>query len=1187
VTDLCIELLGGPRITRAGRPVALHPGKGLALLAWLAAEHGVAHRRDLLCELLWPELPLAAARHNLRQRLTELRAALETGDEPLFHATRDTVQLHPAAPLRCDLDAFLTEGEPADLAHAAARLGQYKGPFLAALPCAELGDFHAWVLARREALHQRAAALLEALVTGHASRGERDAALAWARRLVEHDPWNETGHRAVMRLLADGGERGAALRHYESFRASLAQELGALPDPATRELHRSLRDAPAPREGVAERRRLTVVHVALALPEGDDPEEAAARLQGPQQRIEALLSAAGGYCVPWHLGGVVACFGYPDAREGAARAAATAALRVATEHGNEVRVGLHNGAVITAAGHPDPHGFTLTTARRAARAAAPGTLCATAAIAPLLHGFFHLEATGEMEDGGDLRRTALYRVGPATGAHDRLDAGASRLTALVGREAELHALRRAWERARTGALVALAIEGEAGIGKSRLVREFIQRLRAQDPGLQHLELRGLADGGAAPLQPLARLVARLAGIGGADPPQVRDAALTRFAPPAGRAALASLLDLPAAEPARPGSTASQRKAHTIEALIGLWRSLAAAAPLLLVVEDFHWLDPSSVEVIERLVNTGTDLPLLLLLTARPGLCPSWPTLERLELAPLAPLDCERMIAGLADGQRISRDRRLLIARMTDGIPLFVEEMTAATVADNDGVPATLDELLAARLARLGPARALAQTAALFGREFDAAELAAASNGAVSIAPLLESGLVVPLGGGRFQFRHALLQEAAYRTLTREERQAGHRRIVALLRARGAAWAAAHPHLLAHHLTGAGETDAAVRAWLEAGRQAVTQWANLEAIARLRQGLALLPQLSADGARDHLELDLLVALGKPLIQTQGFGAPEAGEVYRRALALVERLGREEERFAVTWGWWLGSADRDGHPRSRDLAYELVAIAERSDDPWLAVSAYSGLGNTCFWLGEFDAAQAALERALALAEPLAPRAWDDSGEDPAVVARAFLSWTLWLLGDAERALTVGHEAVTRARALDHPNSLGYAYAFLALTCRLRGEPHTARRWADEALALGTTYNMQIWTVCGMAVRGWALAQLGDGSEVEAIAAAVAAVGEAQPSVVSVFYGLLAEAQIALGDYAEGLASAEAGLAAALAKDDHWFEAGFHALRAVALRTLGWASEADDAATRATAVAARQHAVGFDPGRALRAR
>lgn len=1207
-----LRLLGGFALERDGAPRTLAYEKGRALLAYLAMEPARTHSRDALAGLLWPGLDAEAARTNLRQVLHDLRRALSAGSDragPL-RTERTCVRFDASA---LDIDA--AEFAAADPACPAVRdadacracvarmeelAARYRGEFLAGHGLPECEEYEFWLLSQREALHLRALARFGHLADCLDALGEPARALPHALRGCEFEPWAEDGVRRAMRLYVRCGQRTAALDLFDKTRRGIERELGLAPEAETLALAQTIRDgglaeAPsgAPLAAFSERRQITVLHCKLDCPGVDDPDEVLDLLGGPQARCAEILRAQGGHLAQVRGASLLAYFGYPRASEDAVRRALAAALalRDIRAPGVEVRVGVHNGLILSsgASGIPDATGSTTGMAIRLRQSAEAGEILISEPMRRLAAGYFEYAGLGLRWLPGAAREVAVFRLLGESGATGRLEA-AVQLAPFVGRETELAALGEAWDAVRGGARRHLLLRGEAGIGKSRL----LLTLKSRIGGRQQVAVRELRCDAAhqhSPFHPLVGVVAEVLAFAPDDGPEARFERLaayvrTHYAAAESEAVplIAGLLGLPLRPPYRESADAPrQRRERLLALLLDRVFSLAARQPVLLVVEDLHWADPSTLELLERFVADTRERPLLAVFTARPGFVPQWDgaRVGTLDIAPLGAAHIARLVGGLAPALDATALQE--IVTRADGVPLFAEELArAAAEARAERVPATLHDLLAARLDALGEAKALAQRAAAVGREFDLGVLYRSLSGTPAhaerqLARLEAAGLVERLSPGRAHFLHVLVRDAAYDSLPRVDRCAAHRAIADALGTDTSGEGAA---LLAHHRAAAGDPGAAVRAWLAAGQAAARQAASREALVHFRSGLALLGELPEGAARAGLELELQVGLGAAALAVDGYASAEGAAAFARAMTLSGGEAGGGASFAALWGLWASASSRVGYDGARDLADRLLELAARSGDPAHALQAHFAVGDTAYWRGEFAHALHALDEAERLWRPvLHGRQVAECGEDAGVTGAAYRSWVLWALGRARDARDASELSLVRARELGHPFSLAYALTFAALLACRQGEPARAGALAEETLALAGRHGYPLWQIGATLARGWAGAQQGDPEAVATIRRCVEATRAAMGGVTLVVLEPLAEACVLRGHHDEALAVIDEALALGAQLGDHHIDAVLWRLRGQALEGRGASpDEAADCYARALDIARAQGAEGL---------
>jgi predicted ATPase len=697
----------------------------------------------------------------------------------------------------------------------------------------------------------------------------------------------------------------------------------------------------------------------------------------------------------------------------------------------------------------------------------------------------------------------------------RFEALRAARTPLVGRDEELALLRRRWQEATSGEGCVVLVSGEPGIGKSRLGETLLDRVS----GEPHIRLRTFCSPHHQDqaLYPMIAQLERAAGFRRDDSAGQRldklEALLSQATNDLGEAAplLAALLSIPAGERYPPlGLTPQKQKERTLRALVARIEGLAARQPVLMLFEDAQWSDPTSLELLDLIIDRVPAHTVLLVVTFRPEFTPPWagrPHVTSLALNRLAPRQRAEMIAGITGGKGLPEEIADQIIDRTDGVPLFVEELTKAVIESGVltdmgdrytatgrlpalAIPATLQASLLARLDRLAPVREIAQIGAALGRQFSHELIAA-------VAPLpqpeLDDALAQLVGAeliyrrgiapdAEYTFKHALVQDAAYGTLLRSRRQQLHARIAATLEARFPEVVAAQPAVLAHHCEEGGLSEQAVDYWLAAGRQTWGRSMLAEAVALLRRGLALVSALPDGDRRRERELDLQIAFGHAIIAFRGWGAPEAGEAYSRAGELASALNQPRASLSALWGQWRVCWARAELKRARQLADEMAALGEVGGDVPTRVLGHNAAGFVRFYLGEFTTGRVYLETALALHDPAHRASYSEVLPNDALVQLwTHSSHLLACLGHLDQALLQRDAAVDEARRLSHPLTLAIA---LGSACWLGSfaplDPGSMLQIADELLALATEHGIEFHRTSAFAHRGWCMAALGRADE-----------------------------------------------------------------------------------------------------------
>ncbi len=885
-----------------------------------------------------------------------------------------------------------------------------------------------------------------------------------------------------------------------------------------------------PRVDVAERRQLTVMFCDLVgsttLSTQLDPEDFRDLVRAYQQTCAEVIQRHDGSIAQYLGDGLLVYFGYPVAHEDEALRAVRAGLEIIDAlkrqetgagssgrlSGLQVRIGIHTGPVVVGEIGGERRevlalGETPNLAARIQGQAAPQEVLVSNATLRLLSGLVETEARGLQELKGLSSPVALYRVVGESRAQNRLDAALpSGLTPLVGREEELSLLQRCWEQAseREGQVVLLS--GEPGIGKSRLVRELRDRTE-QDHAIR-IEFRCSPYYQHSALQPIIDHLQRLLHWQKDETLQSKldqlHATLTRYRFPQADtlALLAALLSLPHPPDAPPLNLSPQRqKQKTEEALLAWLLEEAEQAPVYCVWEDVHWADPSTLELLGRLIDYASTTRLFVLLTSRPEFLPPWGKAghySQLMLSRLGRRHVSQLIEKAASGQALPAEVVQQIVAKTDGVPLFVEELTKMVVesglltATTGGytlsgplpplaIPSTLQDSLMARLDRLASVREIAQLGATIGREFSYELLHAVSplDERVlqqGLRQLIEAELLYQRGTppqSSYLFKHALIQDTAYHSLLKSTRQQYHHQIARMLEAHFPNTQETQPELLAHHYTEAGFAAQAVPYWQQAGQHAVQRSAYQEAIHHLTKGLDVLKTLPDTPERIQHELPLQLALADAWLPVKGYTAPEVGKTVLRARALCQQLDEPPQLFSVLFRLMVFYINRGEPQTAYELAQQLLRLAQHGQDRYLLSLAHAGLGWILYWLGELPAARTHVEQALALYDPQQHPRHTVGTADLRVNCLSYASWILWRLGYPERGLKKSQEAVAITAGLSHPLSLTYATGFAAMLHLLRREGSLGQERAEAVLSLATEQGFPYWVALGTIRRGGALA------------------------------------------------------------------------------------------------------------------
>jgi DNA-binding winged helix-turn-helix (wHTH) protein/predicted ATPase len=744
-------------------------------------------------------------------------------------------------------------------------------------------------------------------------------------------------------------------------------------------------------------------------------------------------------------------------------------------------------------------------------------------------------------------------------------------TPFVGREEELSALRQRWERAKAGDGQVVLLNGEPGIGKSRLAQKLKEQA-AQD-GAACIEFRCLPYHQYSALFPVINHLQHLLQFAPDDAPPKKleklQAVLSRYRFPQAETLplVAALLSLPHPPDAPPLTLSPRKQKQKLLLTLAAWLSEETAQQSVCSIwEDLQWADPSTLELLTLYLDQVPTARTLVLMTFRPEFAQPWGLrsyFQPISLGRLEPGPAETMITHLLGEKTLPPAVLQQIATKTDGVPLFIEELSKM-VAESDlqvgttgqaplplAIPATLHEVLMARLDRLAQAKEIAQVGAILGRDFSYDMLRA-------LAPVEEEQLHHGLGQlveaellyqrglpphVRYIFKHALVQETAYQSLPASQRQLLHRHAAELLEQQLAKAVETPPELVAHHYTEAGLIAQALPYWLQAGQRATQRSANREAIGHLQKGIALVQTLPDSPERARQELQLQIALGTPTMMTKGYAAQEAADVFLRVHELYQRVGDPPLLFPALWGLWAFYTVRGDHRRTRQFGQQILDLAQRLHNPVFLLHAHYALGASSFWRGDFATARTHLEEAITIYDGLLelPPVLRAAG-DPGAACRIYLALVLWHLGYPAQALQRMQDAAALAHKLAHPFTQAYAVAFQATIHQFRDERQAALACAETAIATSTEQGFAHWLSMATMFHGWASAALGQQepglAEMRRGLAATEAVGA--QSGWPYYLVLMADLYSQSGRYEEAQAALQEAEALSQQHEEWWWDA-----------------------------------------------
>ena len=867
------------------------------------------------------------------------------------------------------------------------------------------------------------------------------------------------------------------------------------------------------RRGV-ERRHLTVLFCDLVgstvLSTRLDPEDLHEIIAAYRRCCSAAIVRSGGFVAKYMGDGVIAYFGYPEANEDDAERAVRAGLalveavpKLQDDSGAplEARVGIATGMVLVgdliaggAAHAHDVVGETPNLAARLQNLAAPNAVIISGETRRLVGELFECSAIAAQSLKGFATPVQAWHVTDASTVVSRFKALRTANTRMIDRQEEVGSMMRRWLQAKAGDGCAVLISGEPGIGKSRVVQTVLNQIS----GERHIRMRFFCvpNGQGSALYPVIAQLERAAGIKRGDTIEQRldklEALLAQATPDIAEAAplIAELFLIPSGSRYPPlGLSPQKLREKTLQALVAQFEGLARQ-PAVIVFEDVHWINPTSMELLNLIVDRVAKLSAMLIITSRPETVPPWihqPLVTQLSLDRLSIQHRAEMIAELTREKPLSKATAEQIIDRTDGIPLFIEEMTKVLVERGDidpsahEIPATLHDMLMARLDRLGGAKEIAQIASVIGNEFSwrlLREVASIEEDRLKdeLRKLVDNEILLEQGvppAAHYRFKHALIQDAAYQSMLRSNRQQHHRQIAQTLKERFSDVVEVRPELLAHHYTSADLKDAAIPYWQSAGDKSVRRSENLEAIAHFSKALGLLETLAVTPERFQQELALHLALGTPLIATRGFASPDVGRVYARARELCQQAGDVPQLFPVLWGLWVFYTARAEHKTAHELAQQCRRMADASNDIDLLMLAHHAMGVTLTTIGQFSAGIQQLERVIAIYDRKRHASIAFAfGQDSGVVCRSQAAFALWFLGYPDQAVKMNNEALALARELSHPYSLAAAFDFSTWVNQLVRDRQGVQQHAEAAIAISTEHEFVFWLLTGMILRGWAL-------------------------------------------------------------------------------------------------------------------
>ncbi len=877
-------------------------------------------------------------------------------------------------------------------------------------------------------------------------------------------------------------------------------------------------DPPATKE--AERRQVTVMFCDLvgstALANAIDPEDMSMLIRRYQDACAGAIVRFDGFIAKFMGDGVLAYFGYPQAYEDAAKRTILAALAIIENVAHlktpeaqpvQVRIGIATGVVvigdIIGTGTAREHAVVGETPNLAARLQAlaePDAILISQSTYSLLGRQFDYQRLGEHSLKGFANPVPVWRVLREASIASRFSAertvGAA---SFVGRTQEVALILDRWQMAKQNEGQVVVLSGEPGMGKSRILDGVCERLG--DETYYHLICQCSSYHTNSALHPIIRNLEHAAGFTPEDSPALKLQKLETMLSASNNFSettallLADLLSIPLGDRALTTPPA-QRKAATIAALVNQITHIAEQRPTLLIFEDVHWIDPSTLELLTRLVDGIAASAVLIIITSRPEFVSPWSGrdhLSSLALSRLGKAQCIEMLTSIVAGWKLAPSLIEDILAKTDGVPLFVEELTKAVMEsatpERPAVPATLHDSLMARLDRLGAAKEIAQVAAVIGKEFSLSLLeavvpASAGDLATGLAKLVDAGLVFPHSKSSeagYSFKHALVRDVAYDNLLRGRRQQIHERVARALAADFPATVEGEPELLAYHFGEAHLAELSCAYWERAGDRAVARSNFFEAVAHFRAGLVEARRLVDGADRWKIELELLLKSGPALTIIKGHQSPETEQTYLQAREIAAKLGDKNGLFKATWGLWLSANVGRKLEVARDRAQELVALGQHLDDTDLLLEAFHCRWSTAMFRGDVPTAIKDSLEGIERYDPV-QHSWMGpvfGGHDPGVCAYGVQAIVLSQSGQFQRAAECIDQSLVLADKLGYPSSVGHALHNASTSCQMARDYAGVERYAQRLIELANKYNFPPHRANALFLNGWAQA-LGRNSE-----------------------------------------------------------------------------------------------------------
>ncbi len=1055
----------------------------------------------------------------------------------------------------------------------------------------------------------------------------------FAENAIEWDILPELDHETLKDIgITRAGDRLRLIKAARALQAHVDNSVAETQLDVAREL-------PASKQAQAERRQLTVMFCDLVgstdLSGQLDPEDLREVVRAYQKTAEEIIRRFDGHIAQYLGDGLLVYFGYPLAHEDDAQRAAYSGIGISQEMVNlnarleadyavrlSVRIGIHTGPVVVGEmGGEDRQenlamGETPNFAARLQGLAEPGAVLISDSTRRLLGELFELDPLGGQNLKGITEPVHVFAVRGERLVETRFAAGQDKEMAnMIGRDHELALLVDRWRKSKAGEGQMVVLTGEAGIGKSRIVRALVDSLTREEylrisfqcsphhtdsllyPAIQHLNLAAGFGMGDTPEKKLDKLEMLLH--------QAQDD-ISLAAPLLG--GLLGLGELAEARYDTLDLLPAQRRSRTLEALLAQLTGLTGKTPVLLVLEDAHWIDPTTLEFIELILDHIDALQIMVLVTARPTFKNGFgghPLVTRLTLNRLGREQVNGIVQRITKGKKLPPELLDEIAIRTDGVPLFVEELTKTLLESgqlretdsaylSDGrldrltIPSSLQDSLMARLDRMRPAKAVAQTAACIGREFEHALLAAVlqlpqAELTTSLRQLIDAELIFGRGvppESTYSFKHALVRDAAYQSLLKAKRREMHSRVAEALESASSPVA---PELLAYHYTEAGLAGPAIANWQLAGQQATRSAGNSEAIQHFQKALGLLASQPENNERNATELKILTNIGPLLMMVKGGSSTEVAETYERAEDLAGQMESSQELVPAIFGRWVFHMWGGRFDRADQVAHELFEVASATGDKAILLQAHHAVWPTQMLRGEFEVSNEHVDKGLAIYdyEKHKQHAFLYLGHDPAVCGHSLKAGITWVLGFPDCAHGHAAQALQHARRMGHASTLAYALFNVCLYHAARGDERATWPTADELWHLSSERQL-VYTGAGAQVfGGWAMVKLGQtDAGLDQMREGIATWDRLEQHMFrQAVYCLYAEALVTVREYALAMDELKQGLALGVQTGERWWESRALLLHARVVLEQGDSEAAEEILRRSIEVACRQKAKSWE--------